>query len=345
MRWIAIAALLLCHGSAHAYVRTRSTSGVPLRWPNSCVTVTPDSRGSVDLPTSAVFADVRRALENWRYATVGCSYLQLLYGMPLERERALGDGVNVVRFLSNAWCTNGDAAGPCYDPTAQAVTTVFYYDRPGDPTDGVITGADIELNNVNFTFVDIAPDQSTLPVARPQTLLADLENTLTHELGHLQGLSDSCARLGLDNQVDETGSPPPSCNEPNLDPKILNATMYPIASPASTAQRTPEADDIAGICADNAYPLSKDPNRCEEIALATSPTLHFGDCALSAGRGRTAGGFGIALSVLLCALAIRRRSIRCVSATCSQQTPISARTPCRATRPAARTRSRPRRPS
>jgi hypothetical protein len=309
MRPLAIVALLFASATAHGYVRTRTPDGVPIRWPASCVTVSADDRGSTDLPVDAVFADLRRALVNWQSATLACSYLQLNYGAPTERDVPMNDGVNLVQFHSASWSHNGDPTNLPYDPSAQGITTVFFNDHPGQPDDGVILDADIELNAVSFTFVDVAADGSTATAARSSTTAADLENTLTHELGHLQGLSHNCGLLpGMpETEVDEDGNPPPDCDSPNLDPKITSATMYPYAAPLSTQERTPEADDIAGICADNAYPLANDPHQCESIALAAPTTLHFSGCAITA-RDDVPRGMWLALGWILCVLALRRRS-------------------------------------
>ena len=75
----------------------------------------------------------------------------------------------------------------CYDPSATAITTVSYVNKAGDPNDGQIIDADIELNAVNNHFFN--KDVDPTPTDRNP---ADLWNTLTHEMGHMQGLDHTC---------------------------------------------------------------------------------------------------------------------------------------------------------
>ena len=112
-----------------------------------------------------------------------------------------------------------------------------------------------------------------LPPARQGTSIADLENTLTHELGHLQGLDHTCADSATPaNEVDENGNPPPACNNLSmLTPaelnKIREATMYNSAMPGETKKRSPEADDVAGICAIYPSAQSSKHGECKHTNL------------------------------------------------------------------------------
>ena len=78
---------------------------------------------------------------------------------------------------------------------ATGITTVFYVDH-GEPDDGTILDADVELNDINFTFV-VEP---TTQQPRAGTEVSDLENTLTHELGHVLGLDHTCANAATPPQ-------------------------------------------------------------------------------------------------------------------------------------------------
>jgi len=67
---------------------------------------------------------------------------------------------------------------------------------------------------------------------------ADLQNTLTHEVGHFVGLRHVCnAGGGTDSDLDPCGPP------------FAQITMYPLTSPGDVAKRTLDADDVAGVCA------------------------------------------------------------------------------------------------
>jgi hypothetical protein len=277
-----VAAVLLVALRADAYVRTRSSVGMgkPSYWPGQCVFVTPDSAGTPDLPNDVTFGVIQKSIQNWLTADGSCSYLQLNYMPPMPAE-AHYDGMNVVKFRTDRWCHPDDAQNhdACYSAQAAAITSVFMI-NDGEERDGLILDADIEINDLNFTFITVTPGVAN-PTPRPGTMIADLENTLTHELGHLQGLSHTCKDAAwFPNDVDDTGNPPPDCsilstlsNQERL--KIIDATMYNFAAPGETKKRTPEADDVAGIC--NAYPSDPtanamldrpDKNLCVQTDLA-----------------------------------------------------------------------------
>jgi hypothetical protein len=251
---------------ASAYVRTRTPGGTAIYWPSSCVYVQPDIAGTPDLPAADLFEAVQRSMDAWSSRT-DCGYIELRKNDPAASE-AHFDGVNVVKFRRDRWCHPDDAQTHdlCYDPQAAAITTVFYTDHPGNSDDGQILDADIELNEINFTSA-ILQSGTAPPDPRPGTALSDFENTLVHELGHLQGLDHTCRDGSTNTTVrDENGDVPPSCTQlGSLDAptrmKITEATMFNFAGPGEIKKRTPEDDDVAGVCA--AYPLASDPKLCD----------------------------------------------------------------------------------
>ncbi len=299
-----LALVILCAAStASAYVRSRTAKGIAVSWPGSCAYVTPDSGGTPDMTNDVLYPVIMKSMANWTNAVGDQAYLKLVYDPPMALDAHL-DGVNTVKFRTDVWCHPNDAQQKdvCYSAAAAGITTVFYV-QDGSPHAGTILDADIELNDINFTFA-VLPTTATEDPNRP---FADLENTLTHELGHLQGLDHTCKDSATPPQeIDDTGYPPPDCTMLSTLPldeqtKIKLATMYNYAAPGETSKRSPELDDVAGIA--NAYPPADDPGSCKPINLDDYRT---GGCSIG---GRTSRSLA-AIAVLLGALALlvaRRR--------------------------------------
>jgi hypothetical protein len=290
-------------------VRSRTTHGTPTHWKANCVFVQPDSTGSPDLDLGTTFTAIQASMQAWRDATQSCAYLTLNYVDPAVLD-AHFDGTNTIKFRTDKWCHPNDSQSQdvCYSPIAAGITTVYYVDRPGDSDDGIILDADVELNNLNFTFDFVDPAKGATKPARAGTAIADFENTLVHELGHLQGLDHTCNNGDAPtNEVDENGQPPPSCDKLAALPaderlKITEATMFASAAPAETKKRTPEADDIAGIC--SAYPIGSAPKQC---VVADIGSYAKRGCAMGA-PAPVVAPLGLLLLVVLAAIVARRRA-------------------------------------
>ncbi len=280
---------------ALAYVRTTTeTSDVPVQWNVGCVVVTPDLRGSKDVPLDQVAAVLARATVNWTKFTSSCNGIVLTSRPAYKVLDVDADGIPAVIFRNDAWQRPGH---PPHDPAAIGLTTVMYVNTPGAPGDGTILDADIELNNVNYTFV---LEPSTVP-ARPGTQIADLENTITHELGHVQGLAHTCWDHITDTPpLDNTGNPIPDCNDPDLPSLVTDATMYPYATmDGETSKRDLTPDDVAGVC-DVYQPLAG--------KLSCYPEIVGGACSAAPAERRTRLPIVLAaLAVLGGALVARRR--------------------------------------
>jgi hypothetical protein len=166
------------------------------------------------------------------------------------------DGRPTVLFRDVRW---SDARGNPRDPGIIALTTVFYVDTPGLVGDATILDADVELNGVDYTF---ALDAASA-VPRDGTQVADLENTLTHELGHVQGLGHTCWDHVRDTApLDNHGQPIPDCGG-TLPDSILETTMYPYPlTPGETSKRHLSQDDVDGICVP--YPVTDAPPPCQQ---------------------------------------------------------------------------------
>jgi hypothetical protein len=269
----ALAPLLVLSASSSAagFVRSRTTKGCnPVHWDQTCIHVTANPVGA-GLSSTDVDRLAARAIESWGDATQGTAFLELVYAGTSDRDTAM-DRRHVITFRSESWCRPAEEPGGeeiCYDPAAVAITTLSYVSDSGDPSaDGRILDADIELNAVANRFVDLDAADTASADGRK---VVDLWNTLTHELGHLQGLEHTC-RLGPADGIpqctrDDRGAPLVDCkaveqgrgSDPALQ-ALFDASMYPRAEPREIRKREPKADDVAAIVA--GYPLSSDPGIC-----------------------------------------------------------------------------------
>ncbi len=241
-----------------AFVRTGpTTAGHALYWESGCIFVTPDSAGTKEVPGDQEFPVIDACIATWNDDTKSCSYLDLKTDAKAAVEVNGKDFTNVIKFRDDSWCrpATHDTPAKCYSESSAGITTATYVDD-GGARDGAIVDADIEINGVNFA---IGVDGTTLGVGG---CLAELANTLTHELGHLHGLEHTCLASGDPDRVDGDGNPVPDCSATS-DPKIVDATMYPFQDCGESKKETLSDDDISAICA--IYPQASDPGTCEPV--------------------------------------------------------------------------------
>jgi hypothetical protein len=258
------------------FVRTGPTkSGHYLYWESGCVFVTPDSAGTAAIAGDAEFAVIEASVATWNDHThsVTCSYLQVMLDPPAPMEVG-NDKVNVIKFRDTTWGRPAVGNDPArtYEPAAAGITTATYIDDPKSDRDGAILDADVELNGVDFAItIDSQPLNGGDAV---------LQNTLTHELGHLQGLEHPC-RVGNDPpRKDDLGNDVPSCNG-NLPAKITEATMYNFQDPGETKKESLSDDDIQAIC--SIYPTAKDPKTCAPVGANGGAAGGGGGCCSTSG--------------------------------------------------------------
>ena len=264
---------------AQAYVRTTNEQGSPIYWKESCVFLTPDAAGCPDVSVEQTKQAIAASVQSWNDAAQSC---QATIQFQLEDPRPnltagfnpKGKNTNVIVWLTDHW--GNDQAD--YDPQALALTTLTFISDEGNEEDGRILDADIEFNSVTKQFTtDPTRDKNAY----------DIQNDLTHELGHVLGLDHTCYDGWFSKRpTDDQGHPIPDCSPASQLPvEIKEATMYPYSQPDETDKRSLEQDDIDGVC--GIYPTDRKAGPCKPVDLSQS------------GCGCRSGGQGASLVVLL----------------------------------------------
>jgi MYXO-CTERM domain-containing protein len=290
------AASLLIAAPAGAYVRYTSDSGKMFRWPQTCVPVTTYPADLEAMMTAAeIIGAIDASAAAWSHTGNDCTYLDITVASSTDPTPHAGnDGRNLVIFRATNWCKlmpdgRCDPTIP-YDPAALALTSVS-----ASTSSGTIRDADIEVNAFHFRWADL--------VAHPELrgdgeAFHDLQNAVTHEMGHLIGLDHTCTLQGM-APLDNNGVPVPSCAVAPAD--VLETTMFPSANPGNIDMRTLAPDDQLAVC--EIYPVAQDPMTCR-------PNERPADgCTWCATAGGPAPGGAAALAWLAALLAacVRRR--------------------------------------
>jgi MYXO-CTERM domain-containing protein len=271
-------------------VRTGPTkAGHYLYWESGCIFMTVDAAGTREVAGDAEFPVIDASIETWNTDTASCSYMVMMDAGKKAMEVGK-DHINLIKFRDDSWCrpaVDGDPAR-CYDSSAAGITTATYVDDASSSRDGAIVDADVEINGHDFA---IAVNGVTLGTASCQS---ELQNTLTHELGHVHGLEHTCLAAGDPPRIDGSGNAVPTCASSMNNPAITEPTMYNFQDCGETKKETLEPDDINAIC--TIYPTAKDPKTCAPVGSSSgcgcdtsnpgSPALLLGFVLLGLRRRR-----------------------------------------------------------
>jgi len=162
-----------------------------------------------------------------------------------------------------------DWAERMYDANAFAVTTVWHRRSTGE-----ILDADMEINERRGPY-------GTCPDEGCSTRLVDLENVVTHEMGHFLGLAHSTDR---------------------------EATMFASSVAGEVIKRDLSPDDVEGIC--TVYPAGRPEGECSFVPangldLDCEPSC---GCRVPSPSPTPAWPLGLVGLILARALGARRRS-------------------------------------
>lgn len=201
-----------------------SDEGVPLAWPRRCVTYSVDAAGGPEISGEVLAEVARRSFASWTAASCGDVELGFAFTETPElaecrfaQYRTSAGNVNTIAF-SEEWPA-------IYDDTAYAVTTVWR------TRDGEILDADILFNPESGPYEVCPRGGCSIVDGQPNV---DVENILTHEVGHLLGLGHSLSGF---------------------------ATMNATALRGETEKRSLSSDDTTGVC--TIYPPEGAPAECD----------------------------------------------------------------------------------
>ncbi len=201
-----------------------------------------NSAGNPALPGESVFAAVTSSFGVWNSAFSTCGSLAFIEG-PRVSDRKLGysvtagaSNVNQVLFRTKKCQQLAPAADSCWDdgscnnaydcwnhePGSIGVTTTTY-----DVRTGRIFDADIELNAANFKFSTADSPVCAPPDLTQSCVATDVQNTVTHEVGHLVGLDHAAST----ESTMSAKATPGELQKRNLDPGTERAVceIYPKA--------------------------------------------------------------------------------------------------------------------
>ncbi len=296
-----------------------------LWWKNgTTIKYSPQQDGDpVTSGTSEIDA-IDRSFASWQSVFQGCASLRFERG-PLIADRTIGfdekasaSNTNSIIFRTKAcrvvvgnsascWnqgtCQNEYDCWEYSDGVIGLTTTTF--DRYG-----VIYDSDIELNSARFYFTTVDSPKCIRNPALPNNgfnqncVGTDVQNTMTHEIGHLLGLDHTNARF-----CRTPGVSADAC----LPSEIINSTMNNSAGDGETYKREVDPGSREFIC--SAYPdagVSRDcvvePVFSARRALDGGTVGEYDCCALgtSGGGCSTAEGL-VPVSAALALLGLRAR--------------------------------------
>ncbi|WNG15803.1 myxosortase-dependent metalloprotease, MXAN_2677/MXAN_2678 family [Cystobacter fuscus] len=285
--------LSLALAQSSPYVRSHvdkdDSSTQCLFWTTPTITWNLSSVGnpeSVDEQKQREFAAIRASVQSWQRIFEDCGNLRFSEG-PMLDERQVGyvqkeENHNLILFRSRRCqevvpatdaCWADETCGnlrDCWDSNDSTIAlTLTTYDERS----GIIYDSDIQLNASGFVFTTVSSPPCTQPIASktPNCVATDVQNTMTHELGHLIGLDHTWLSSSvmypqapsgeISKRVIDSGSrdfvcrtypkglPSQSCLTPTLDASSPHDTTFVLGKQAAGCSTTGGAPWLSALAA------------------------------------------------------------------------------------------------
>ena len=255
------AAAALVTGATVPYVRSRTDRSAPdgghcMGWPAGPLEFRENAAGA-PRTGDAGFLAMERSLTTWATPMQACGNLSLTMGPRTttrsvgfdDRKGAINENVLMFRTRLCSGLVPADdeciAADTCanvydcwdFDRATLAITTTTYNARTGRLYD-----ADLEMNAAAYTFTTLDAPPCT-QLGQTGCVATDVQNTVTHELGHA---------LGLDHAPDS------------------RSTMFAGASLGETSKRILDDGSVEFVC--TVYPAGEQTRDCDGSPLDLSET-------------------------------------------------------------------------
>ena len=200
----------LALGQTDPYVRSRVIAGTTdtqcLFWTAPTITWQLSSVGnpqSTDEQKQREFTAIRKSFQSWQTLFDACGNLRFVEAAIVDDRQVgyvlKGDNRNLVLFrdrrcadvvASADTCWQDDTCGNAYDCWDSDERTIALTLTTYDEKSGIIYDSDMQLNASGFVFTtaDSPPCAQPVTTGGNTCVATDVQNTMTHEIGHLIGL-------------------------------------------------------------------------------------------------------------------------------------------------------------